>query len=75
MDNSEVSELITSVLQTTRKDILEVGDLDKRTIRLAMSTFTKKELDENKDFQSLVLLKEGLGFLAKIVKSQDSVAP
>lgn len=75
MDNSEVSELITSVLQTTRKDILEVGDLGKRTIRLAMSTFTKKELDENKDFQSLVLLKEGLGFLAKIVKSQDSVAP
>jgi hypothetical protein len=75
MDNSGVSELITSVLQTTRKDILEVGGLDKRTIRLAMSTFTKKELDENKDFQSLMLLKEGLGFLAKIVKSQDSDTP
>jgi hypothetical protein len=49
--------------------------LSKNAIHVARENFTRKELDRNEDYQSLVMLTMGLEILGRAVKSQDSVTP
>jgi hypothetical protein len=75
MSKSEVGKLITDILLTSEEGMERLSALSKNAIHVARENFTRKELDRNEDYQSLVMLTMGLEILGRAVKSQDSVTP